>query len=132
MGSRNAFAEAVASEGSLWRLLQVLERPDPGESSGSRAEANATKQRAASWPLLEALASAPLIATELVSTSGWLELLGIAVGYAKFSTSWAARLGACSALSRLLWDPATTAVIGKNGCVCSYAQLLCSCTCLHR
>jgi hypothetical protein len=69
------------------------------------------KQRG--WLLLESLSSTPSVATKLVESSAWLELLGILVGYGGFTKIWIARMGAAKTLSRLLWDPKTGPVAGK-------------------
>lgn len=70
---------------------------------------------------MESLSSTPSIATKLVETSFWLELLGILVGYAKFTKMWAARVGAAKTLSRLLWDPQT----GPSACKWPADLMLC-------
>ncbi|KAI2510862.1 protein of unknown function (DUF4339) [Fragilaria crotonensis] len=107
---KQAFADAVAKQGTLWRLLCVLERPDgtaekgDGDAPSSQGLAVCQQQ---GWALLEALSSSPSIASQLVQSSGWLELLGIVAGYSRFTKTWSSRHGAAKALSRLLWDPST-------------------------
>lgn len=118
MSSKQSFAAAMVKEATLWRLLRVLERPDPSEisefSSGAPAKADeASKRKILSWSVLEALSSSPAIALEIVTSSIWLELLGVLVGYSEFSKAWSARSGAAKTLSRLLWDPSTGPAIGK-------------------
>jgi hypothetical protein len=118
MCSRQSFAGAVARESALWRLVQVLERPDPTESSSEfshnvSGSQEAPKRKILSWSVLEALSSSPVIALQIISSGIWLELLGVLVGYSGFSKSWATRSGAAKTLSRLLWDPATGPKIGK-------------------
>ena len=69
------------------------------------------KQRG--WILLESLSSASSIATKIVDSMAWFELLGVLVGYSKFTKVWISRIGAAKILSRLLWDPKTGPVLGK-------------------
>ena len=113
---RQDFANAVAEQGALWRLLWVLERPGGREDSSDDSQSNNAqvdmlrKQRG--WALLESLSSSPSIANGIVESSTWLELLGILVGYVQFTKVWIARVGAAKTLSRLLWDPKTGQTIG--------------------
>ena len=131
LSPKQTFADAVARQGELWRLLQVLEqdfsntiRSDQnnletnsavvqseidGKKEADQAVASATRQRRG-WALLESLTSSTSIANSLIKTSGWLELLGILVGYTKFTKLWSGRQGAAKTLARLLWDPATGAI----------------------
>jgi hypothetical protein len=114
LSPKQSFADAVAEQDSLWRLLWVLERPDGTESevsSESLSSANRRLQRG--WALLESLASSSSIAMKLVRSSGWLELLGIIAGYESFTKLFVSRLGAAKTLSRLLWDENTSQVAGK-------------------
>lgn len=108
---KQAFADAVANQGTLWRLLRVLQRPDednPGQEDGdATASQTLAVRQQKGWALLEALSSSPSIASQLVQSSGWLELLGIIAGYSGFTKTWTSRQGAAKALSRLLWDPST-------------------------
>lgn len=117
------FADSAAREGSLWRLLSVLERsePDEEEQEGATAEENqpsdteeGTKRKARGWHVLESLTSSPSIASQILSTSAWMELLGVLVGYTAFTKLWTARLGAAKTLSRLLWDPVTGSQASKS------------------
>jgi hypothetical protein len=113
---RQCFADSVAKEGALWRLLSVLERPDDNEGTtrgSSEQMLKATQRKVQGWSVLSALSSSPSIATKLISSSGWLELLGVLAGYSAFTKSWTARTGAAKTLSRLLWDPVTGPLIGK-------------------
>ena len=119
---------ADAAKGELWRLLLVLEKKvegsgvgdneagghirqtsEEGELASSSARMVAKRQKKG-WSVLEALTSTPSVAMELVQTSGWLELLGITIGYSGFSRGYASRDGAVKALGRLLWDPSTGAL----------------------
>jgi hypothetical protein len=98
--------------------LWVLERPDSIETSkdsdqGSTDDREIIRRKVKGWALMESFSSTPSIASLLVEKSGWLELLGILVGYANFSKMWAARVGAAKTLSRLLWDPRTGPSAGK-------------------
>ena len=122
MSPKQEFADAVAVQGALWRLLWVLERSDVHDSEETadnskqhHAETQTDilrKQRG--WSLLESLSSTPSIASKLVSSTAWLELLGILVGYSGFTKVWIARMGSAKTLSRLLWDPKTGAVAGTK------------------
>jgi len=122
MAPKQPFADACCSE--LWRLLAVLESKeesggdDGGGDTQTREEGEAAsasakkiaKRQIQGWRVLEALTSTPSVALSLTSTTGWLELLGIAVGYSKFSKAFASRDGAVKSLGRLLWDPKTGGV----------------------
>jgi len=108
LSPKQQFADAIAAQGALWRLLWVLERSDATENGGANSSDQIDvlrKQRG--WTLLEALSSSPSVAFKLVESTAWLELLGILVGYGGFTKAWAARTGAAKTLSRLLWDPTT-------------------------
>ena len=126
LSPKQTFADAVARQGELWRLLQVLEQSQCDarqvgsneverdyvrneldvKKDADQAIANASRQRRG-WALLESLTSSTSIANALVRTSGWLELLGILVGFIKFTKLWSSRQGAAKTLARLLWDPTT-------------------------
>jgi hypothetical protein len=120
LGPKQEFADAVAEQGALWRLLWVLERVGERELADSKDENGhldshsdiLRKQRG--WVLLESLSSTPSIAMKIVDSTAWLELIGILVGYSKFTKIWIARIGAAKTLSRLLWDPKTGPMLGKH------------------
>lgn len=111
LSPKQSFADAVAKQGSLWRLLLVLERPD-GSENESTSDASSRLQRG--WALLESLCSSTSIATDMVRSSGWLELLGIIAGYESFTKLFASRMGSAKTLSRLLWDENTGPTAGKR------------------
>lgn len=117
LGPKQSFADSVAKGNSLWRLLLLLERPEPNEDNESGENVSTSldfsQRKMAAWSLMEALSSSVAIATNIVSTSGWLELLGVLIGFAKFTKLWAARFGAAKTLSRLLWDPKLGSLAGK-------------------
>jgi hypothetical protein len=121
LSPKQPFADAVARESALWRLLWVLERADSvdkidGSDDAKQQSAenqNDILRKQRGWLLLESLSSTPSVATKLVQSSAWLELLGILVGYGGFTKIWIARMGAAKTLSRLLWDPQTGPVAGK-------------------
>jgi len=123
LSPRQSFADCVAREGSLWRLLVVLERTElqEEEQESSLGKSQSTRYRETvqrktkGWPVLESLTSSPSIASQLLTTSAWIELLGVLVGYTAFTKVWVARLGAAKTLSRLLWDPVT----GPGTCECT-------------
>jgi hypothetical protein len=124
LSPKQPFADAVAREGALWRLLWVLERADSADKSDGSDDAkqqstesqNDILRKQRGWLLLESLSSTPSVATKLVLSSAWLELLGILVGYGGFTKIWIARMGAAKTLSRLFWDPQTGPVAGKFKC----------------
>eukprot|EP00957_Ditylum_brightwellii_P154786 11780642-Ditylum_brightwellii.AAC.1 len=106
MSPKQIFAEAVSRQGELWRLLKVLERQDEGEKndppsssiqSKEEGEQDAdlarqtAKRQERGWAFLESLVSTPAVANAIVNSSGWLELLGILVGYSGFTKLWAGR-----------------------------------------
>lgn len=92
----------------------MLERPDKETFNDLDSQSNdQEKTRQKGWSILESLSSTHSIAQQLVHSTGWLELLGIVVGFHNFSKSFASRQGAAKALSRLLWDPQTGAVAGR-------------------
>jgi hypothetical protein len=120
LSPRQSFADAVAKENSFWRLLHLLERKEPNDNVEdisvpeiSDSSFDIRQRKARGWSVLEALSSSPSIANLILESSGWIELLGILVGYGKFTKLWTARIGASKTLSRLLWDPQTGAVAGK-------------------
>jgi len=118
LAPRQIFADSVAREGALWRLLAVLERVEPHEVEGSddnptKDHQQASQRKVRGWSVLESLTSSPSIARQLLSTSAWLELLGVLVGYTAFTKVWSARLGAAKTLSRLLWDPVAGSTSSK-------------------
>ena len=118
LGPKEQFADAVAVQGALWRLLWVLERADSHETADSNESPSSNHQndmlrKQRGWMLLESLSSSPSIAAKMVESSAWIELLGIMVGYSEFTKVWIARTGSAKTLSRLLWDPKTGPVIGK-------------------
>jgi hypothetical protein len=121
LSPKQQFADAVAVQGALWRLLWVLERLDSREKKQEYQDSNQSpgghidilrKQRG--WSLLESLSSSPSVALKLIESSAWLELLGILVGYSGFTKIWIARIGAAKTLSRLLWDPEMGLLLGKK------------------
>ncbi|GKY91883.1 hypothetical protein MPSEU_000159900 [Mayamaea pseudoterrestris] len=101
--SRREFSDRAVHEGSLWRLLTILERPESGHALVATAEERMKR----GWSFLEGMVSSPSVANLLLSSSGLLEVLGVLVGYVDFTKIYAARLGAAKVLSRLMWDPST-------------------------
>jgi hypothetical protein len=65
------------------------------------------------WTVLEGISSSPSVVNCILTTSGWLELFGVLVGYANFTKRWSSRIGAAKTLSRLLWDPNLGSIAGK-------------------
>ena len=117
MSPKQPFADAVAKHGALWRLMWVLERPEATEIATTESigteDQEIIRRKVKGWALMESLSSSPSIAVKLIESSCWLELLGILVGYAKFSRMWAARVGAAKTISRLMWDPQTGPSAGR-------------------
>lgn len=114
LSPKQLFADAIAVQGALWRLLWVLERHDSnGNGDENISEQIDVLRKQRGWTLLEALSSSPSVAIKLVESTAWLELLGILVGYGQFTKSWIARTGAAKTISRLLWDPKTGSKLGK-------------------
>uniref|UniRef100_A0A7S1BP53 J domain-containing protein n=1 Tax=Corethron hystrix TaxID=216773 RepID=A0A7S1BP53_9STRA len=97
MAPKQRFANAVAQQGELWRLLQVLERPNPIQEEQQEVASELVQAydrcHRRGWLVLESLASSTAIATVLAQTTGWIELLGILVGYSKFTKRLVARQG---------------------------------------
>lgn len=123
LGPRDCFANCVCREGALWRVLSVLERADPDEPSEDKQTSDhqqVTQRKARGWAVLESLTSSPSIAGQLLSTSAWMELLGVLAGYTAFTKVWAARVGAAKTLSRLLWDPKTGSEASKCTCLVDF------------
>lgn len=117
VSSRQAFASAVARERVLWRLIKMLERADSSENEEelpNGATGRVSKRKLLSWSVLEALSSNPCVATQILASSYWVELLGVLAGYSEFTKVMSARSGAAKTLSRLLWDPTT----GPRTCTC--------------
>ena len=100
----------------------MLERPDPSDDTEGPLDkpttvinsTHATDRTTCGWTVLEGISSSPSIVNYIISTSGWVELLGVLVGYTKFTKSWSARSGAAKTLSRLLWDPNLGSIAGKS------------------
>jgi hypothetical protein len=122
LSPKQVFADSVASQGSLRRLLAVLERAEEnGQANSADADVETNSMRnqrskertQRGWLLLESLSSSPSVAKHIIESSAWLELLGILVGYTGFTKVMTARLGAAKTLSRLLWDPQAGPLAGK-------------------
>jgi hypothetical protein len=119
--SQHTFANAVVRETSLWRLLDLLERPEPNETVDDEVDTSKSRDSFVDvslctirgWTVLEGLSSSPSVVSDLLSTSGWVELLGVLVGYSKFTKRWTSRMGAAKTLSRHLWDPNLGSLAGK-------------------
>ena len=102
--------------------MNVLERPEAKDETDVALEktkaainsTHATDRNTRGWAVLEGLSSSPSIVNCILSTSNWVELLGVLVGYSKFTKSWSARTGAAKTLSRLLWDPNLGSFAGKS------------------
>ena len=106
---KKSFADVIVQEGVLWRVMLVLQRPQNAEDSTDEGQSalESSKRHIRAWSVLEALSSSPSVAQQMIRSTGWLELLGVLVGYGSFSKAWTSRLGAAKTLSRLLWDPST-------------------------
>lgn len=101
--TKESFADAISRQGELWRILKVLcslgeDRHEGEENLAKRAYVN-------EWDLFESLATTPSIIYTLMKTIGWVQLLGIIVGYSKYSSKREARIASASILFQLLVDP---------------------------
>jgi hypothetical protein len=79
--------------------MDILERPDPDEKIGvvekvsySNTSTDTDRHTSIGWAVLEGLSSSPSIVRYLLSTTGWIELLGVLAGYAKFTKCFSARV----------------------------------------
>ena len=126
MSPKKGFADAVKDSSEVLRkLISTLEIYDSclvHKANSIDAEVEDTsslkqermKYQQKQWSILESLASTPSVAKLLVTSSAWLELLGIVAGYSKFTKDLVGRQGATNTLHRLLWDPSTSPIAGKN------------------
>lgn len=107
----------MVKEKTFWRLVYLLERPDPNENADETADGtnNISERATRAWAVLEGLSSSPSIVNCILNTSAWLELFGVLVGYVDFTKRWSARIGAAKTLSRLLWDPSMGSYAGRSG-----------------
>jgi len=124
LSSKQSFADSVASNRSLLRLLLSLEtlnaddEADETDETFDMLENNVSTNNVTThdhlkwmehgWDIFESLASSQSVSSLLLESSGWLELVGILAGYKDFTKTWIARKGAVNVLSRLLWDPNTS------------------------
>ena len=124
MSPKRAFADAIIASEILPRLLYILSSCDTSiEQSditkdldvNEKDDSLNTKEKLQdrSWSIMEKLCSSPSLASMVLSSSAWLELLGIIAGYAPFTKSYTARKGAAKTLARLFSDPEGNARIGK-------------------
>jgi hypothetical protein len=104
MSPKKGFADATANlTRILRRLLTNIEFFDD-ESNCSHV----VKE----WSILESLTSTTSVAKTFVESSAWVELLGVVVGYSKFSNTKIGRQGAAKTLFRLVWDPSINSISG--------------------
>ena len=108
--SRQDFADQAAVDGTLSRLLTIIQRLETTELSDALASERINR----GWSCLEALVSSPSIANLLLSSNGWLEVVGVLAGYSVYTKLYAARVGAARTLSRLLWDPSSGTVTASK------------------
>ena len=105
LSSRQGFADCVARQGILWRLIQILEEPEDTDGDlNSLDQTSIPKRKLTGWAMLEAMSAYGPVTSLLLESSSWLELLGVLCGYQGFTASFFSRLGAAKALSRMLWD----------------------------
>eukprot|EP00977_Amphora_coffeiformis_P010410 scaffold2433_cov159-Amphora_coffeaeformis.AAC.7 len=105
LSSKQGFADCVARQGSLWRLIQLLEAPENTDGQiNNFDQTSVPKRKLTGWSMLEAMSAYGPVTSLLLESSSWLELLGVLCGYQGFTTSFFSRLGAAKALSRMLWD----------------------------
>eukprot|EP00551_Chaetoceros_affinis_P011437 CAMPEP_0203680424 /NCGR_PEP_ID=MMETSP0090-20130426/39233_1 /ASSEMBLY_ACC=CAM_ASM_001088 /TAXON_ID=426623 /ORGANISM="Chaetoceros affinis, Strain CCMP159" /LENGTH=1702 /DNA_ID=CAMNT_0050548483 /DNA_START=284 /DNA_END=5392 /DNA_ORIENTATION=+ len=111
MSPKKTFADSIGNFGAALReLLSILEF----HKTSTSTEEDTSQSQQQKWLILESLtSSSPLVSNTLVASSAWLELLGIIVGYSKFTKHLVGRQGAAKILSRLLWDPSSSSVAGS-------------------
>ena len=112
MSPKKSFADYLGNyDVGLRRLLCILEF---NQSGNLQEESEPEQSQQQQWSILESLVSSPSVSTSILKSSAWLELLGIVVGYSKFTTNLVARRGSAKALSRLLWDPTSSSITGEK------------------
>jgi hypothetical protein len=103
---KQIFAEAILNRGLIPWYLALLEFQECDSSED-------TCKKNPRWSVLELLASSSVVATHLVNSSGWLELLALLAGCERFNKTWSNRNGSAHVLARLLCDPQVSSTAGK-------------------
>jgi hypothetical protein len=107
LGPKQAFANALVECKLIPYLLRTLEfQRDSDDDNGT--------QQKIRWSTLESLASSSSVASDLVTSSGWLELLGIIAGCDRLTYDWTSREGSAKTLARLLYDPQVSTTAGER------------------
>ena len=106
LSSKQGFANSIAKQNSLWKLLKILEVPEQADVNNFDSKSVA-KNKVTGWSMLESLSAYGAVTSLLLQSTCWLELLGVLCGYKGFTTSFFSRVGAAKALSRMLWDNVT-------------------------
>ena len=123
MSAKSFFADAVGKHQIVLRKLisTLLFDESTSDKDGNTSKENEEQQSYENttwieqkWAILEALARSPIVASALVKSSVWLELIGVISCNKRFSSTLLGRLGAAKTLARLLWDPITTRTAGKT------------------
>ena len=102
-----SFAETLSETGNMWQLIFDLATPARGDTESGHSSSQSLQfqqRKAREWSILEGLSSSPAVAEVIVKSSGWIELLGILVGYVHFTKRFTDRVAAAKLLSKLLWD----------------------------
>lgn len=113
MSQKKTFADSVSScSGVIRTILTIIESETSDKSPDENSNGNLHQQRR--WLILENLACTPSVANVLITSSVWLELLGIITCYFHLCFIDMNRRGAAKVLSKLLWEPTTSSVTGKR------------------
>lgn len=104
---KQTFAEAVLKRGLIPWYLTLLEFLECQSSED-------TRKKNPRWSVLEFLVSCSAVATHLVNSSGWLELLALVVGCERFTTVWFNRNGSAQVLAQLLCDPQVSSIAASK------------------
>ena len=108
LAPKQAFADAIVACGRLPWLLTSVEK----KHNINNVESHSNRL----FSILESLASSTSVATYLVNSSGWLELLSMIAGYEGFAKTKVSRDGSARTLARLLFDPQVSTTTGEKQC----------------
>jgi hypothetical protein len=110
ISTKQAFAEAVIQEKDLlpwvFSRLEISSVPE----ANSPIENDITYK---TWIFIENLASFSIVASYMITSCAWIELLSLATNNSRFRPSMATREGAAKSLARLLFDANSSATIGN-------------------
>jgi hypothetical protein len=109
ISTKQAFVTSIIEEpGLLPWVLSRLEYPANSEENVSLGNQISYKI----WIFVENLAISSMVASYMIASSGWFELLALATNNHRFQPSMATREGAAKTLARLLFDANSSAAIG--------------------